>query len=430
MLDRKFKTDYLWTLAAQVANLCAAFVFLGTVTRLGGLTVLGQLSLLVSLTAVLGNLLSFRTNEAVLTFFKRADIDARPDQKKFAVVAGMLLDVGVASVLFAIFYFGRSAICEHLLKDPGVEGDVALYGVIIAGLVLRSTPIALLQATEHFRAVNLLTTLEPWLKLGLVLVAYLQNGRLTLHGIVVATLMANLITLLIAATLAARQHARELLVTPIYRDRAHLRQYLSYCASTFASSTLKAGNQQIDVLVLGYLTQPHVSGLYATFRQFAAPLAFISNPFASISQARFVQAAHQNQLATLADTIGRLNRRLAALFALAAPVLGLAAWVYGELTHIRYTPWQAVALPALLLAGALSASQWWARPFSSATNPRYSLISNALASALIIVGAPLLILQAGLTGAALAQLTMVAVTYVYWQWVLGKHAGRSPRTAA
>lgn len=429
MLDRKFKRNYLWTLAAQVANLCAAFVFLGAVTRLGGLGVLGQLSLLVSLTAVLGNLLSFRTNEAVLTYFKRAEIDARPDQKKFAVVAGILLDVFVATVLCAIVFFGRSLICEHLLKDRSVEGDVALYGLIIAGLVLRSTPIALLQATEHFRAVNLLTTLEPWLKLALVLFAHLKDSGLNLHSVVIATLVANLGTLLIAAALAAHQHARELLAVPIYRDRTHLRQYLSYCASTFASSTLKAGNQQIDVLVLGYLTQPHVSGLYATLRQFAAPLAFISNPIATISQARFVQAAHQHQLAELAATIARLNRRLAALFAVAAPALALAAWIYGELAHIRYTAWQALALPALLLAGALSASQWWARPFSSATNPRFSLVSNALASALIIVGAPLLILQAGLTGAALAQLTMVAVTYLYWRWVLARHAGPPIRLA-
>lgn len=427
MLDRKFKSNYLWALAAQVANLGAAFVFLGTVTRLGSLGVLGQLSLLASLTAVLGNLLSFRTNEAVLTYFKRAELDGRPDQKKFAVVAGILLDAFVATLLFSIVYFGRSVISEYLLKDHTAEDDVGMYGLVIAGLVLRSTPIALLQATEQFRVVNFLTMFEPWLKLALVLSLYLHWKGMTLRAIVVATLLANLFTLAIAILAAGRRHVRELLATRAYNDRNHLKQYLAYCGSTFFSSTLKAGNQQIDVLALGYLTQPHVSGLYATFRQFAAPLAFVSNPFASISQARFVQAAHQGNLKKLTKSIREINRRLTLLFLLAVPSLALAAWLYGQLTGIDYTPFQSIALPALLAAGALSACQWWARPFSSATNPRYSLVSNALASALIILSAPILIRLAEITGAALAQLTMVAVTFTYWQWVIKAHANSTDR---
>lgn len=422
MLDKKFKSDIRFGYVAQGGIALAGFLFMFVVTRYGSVTTYGALMLLVSASSVMGNLLSFRTNEALIAFYKPAETVGDLGCCKFAIVAGVVVDIVVGAILLGVVALIKDSIATALLKDSNAGGVVSLYGWVVFATMLKSSPFALLQAKERMKWVNALTLFENLLKLTIVLALVMLRDELTLSDVVIATLCSNFVALVVAYTPLLFEMAVPLRGIEISRNADLLGEYGRFCVNTFSSSALKAGNQNIDNVVLGYVAGPQLAGVYATFRQFLSPLAFLSGPLEAVAYPRFVKAVSQGNRDEMRRGIADVNNKLTKALLFALVIIAPVSLLYSFYNKLPLEISSYVAF-FLMMATALFRSQlWWARPFSNSVNPTLSLKANLLATLFLVMALYPLIVFFGLIGLTVAMLGLSILLSIYWSRALSSYA--------
>jgi O-antigen/teichoic acid export membrane protein len=414
MLDRKFKSDTIFAYATQAGTVAVGFVFMLAITRYGSVELYGALMLLVSLSSVLGNAASFRTNESVVAFYKQGEVAGDLARCKFAIYAGILLDILVGSILLAILYLNDRLIASSLLKDAGAEREVALYGWVILVSALKSTPQGFLLATDRIKVVNAINFIEQLSKLIIAVSLVFFRGYLTLKTVIVAALIPAICAVLITYIPLAVALLTHLRTAPFRVERTLTGDYARFSLSTFTSSALKAGNQNIDTLILGFATDPRIAGIYATFRQFLSPLAFMTVPFESIMYPRFVKAVVEGRRTEIHKAIFSINRKLVRPYGLALIAAIPAILLYDLYIKINLGIMNFLALGIMGATAILRGRLWWSRAFSNSTNPRISMISNAGATLYVLVVLFPASHWLGMTGTASSMFVLAVVLTSYW----------------
>jgi O-antigen/teichoic acid export membrane protein len=422
VIDAKFKSDLAFGYGAQAAILATGFLFMLAVTHYGSVAIYGALMLLVSGSSVLSNLISFRTNEALVAFYKRGESTGDWSMCKFAVVAGILVDTVVGCVLFALFYSCSDLIASGLLKDNYAGGEVALYGFVVLANALRSTPLAYLQSTERLKLANALSLIEHLLKLALVLWLAVRFSKVDLRLVIIAALVPAFMTVSAGYLLLAKSYFASFAAVTWRANGILLRDYMHFSLSTFTSSALKAGNQNIDTLILGYLTDTRTAGIYATFRQFLSPLAFLASPFEAIAYPRFVKAVALKRHAEVRSMIAGVNRKLFLAFMATVLVIVPIALIYAWITNLQLETTTYLAFCFMVATALLRGQFWWSRPFSNAINPNLSLAANSAAMLFLLIALYPATWIFGLLGTTIGMLGLAVLLALYWNHALIRHA--------
>jgi O-antigen/teichoic acid export membrane protein len=370
------------------------------------------------LSGVLSNLLTFRTNEAVINFYKRGEVEKDPGLCRLALIAGLMLDLAMGLLLFFAVQFFAPTIALLLLKDANATSGVIMYSGIMFATFLRGTGYGLLVAEERFRYVNSLSILEQGVRLALLSIIVLSGITLNFDNIVW--------TMLIPAALitgAMYFHPVKKLLGVLRRvelARDRIGEYTRFSLSTFASSTLKAGSQNVDTVILGYLTNPTNVGIYNLFRQFLSPIAMMAAPFSAQIYPRFVHAVAERRGEDVRATIKHANELLAkgcaGMLVLITPiVIGFGIWNELQLTNKHFLAY------ALMGANAYLFQQlWWSRALAISHNPNISLVSNLVYLVLVLTLVYTLTAALGLLGTTLGMLLSALVIYLYWRNVLSR----------
>ncbi len=421
VIDRKFRTDALVGYTAQAGSVASNFLFMTMVTRSAGIATYGALVVLAALSSMLSNLLTFRTNEAVVAFCKQAEVRGELARARLALLAGACIDLAVGATLLVTVVWLADPIARHLIKQPGAAPEVALYAGVLFCTLLRGTPVGLLQSEGRFGATGVLTLGEHVGKV-LVLLALTAGGApVTLRGAVLAVLVpAGVAAAIGLGVLAVRLTGRFRGAGGV--GRGPLREFLAFSASTFASSTLKAGNQQIDTLVLAGVSGPGVAGLYGLFRQFLSPLAFASGPLSAIAYPRFVQAVAERRGAAVRSTVAAINNRLAWGYGAMSVVIAVALGVYLDWMSIAVEPAQYAAFVLMVVTAYNGGRLWWARPFSNAVDPSLSLKANLGASVALLATLWPAASIFGINGVAAMMAAVSVALSVWWRRQLVRHA--------
>jgi O-antigen/teichoic acid export membrane protein len=280
---------------------------------------------------------------------------------------------------------------------------------------LKGTPFGLLASHERFRQVYAFNLIEPVGRALIVGGIVMAGQELKLEAIVWASVISGASATAIAYAylikdILSLRHVK--MKTGIIRD------YLRFSLSTFLSSTLKAGNQNIDTLVLGYVAGPSTVGVYNLMRQFLSPLGLLAAPFSGQLYPRFVQAVAQHRREDMRHTIVQVNRRMRPFF-----YIIIAAAASGFALYVKWldVPWsmdQAGGFAALALSGFILQQMWWNRPLTNAIDPNISLRANALASIILLVLIGPMTYHLGLSGSALSVLVVAIALLFYWRRVL------------
>ena len=418
MIDRRFRKDVLVGYIAQAVSLGCSFLFMVLLTRSAGLIIFGAMVLLTAISGVLTNLVSFRTNEAVVAFCKQAETRGEPGRARLALTAGVTLDLAVGGVLFALMWWFAEPLSEHALSMPEARDEVRLYGLVMACMVIRGTAIGMWQSEGRFLAVGLATMFDQAGKLA-VLAVYASSQAVTLRQAVVAVLVPCAAMSAVCCVVLLGRLFR--MRAASFASLSQLREFLGFSANTFVSSTLKAGNQQIDTLVLGLAAGPATVGLYGVFRQFLSPLAFLSTPFTAISYPRFVQAISLRKPAAVSDAIRGIDRRLTKAYMALAVVLVPVLIAYLHWVNIAVLPSAWVAFALMMITAFTSGRLWWARPFSNSTSPSLSLKANLAASIALLALLWPAAHWLGLVGVAATMATVTAALSIWWRRQLDGH---------
>lgn len=412
LIDATFIGNAFFSYGAQAMAMLVGFANVTLVTRYAGVAVYGTLALLTALSAVLSNILTFRTNDAVVRFYGEGKASNKLEVARCSLWMGLLLDHVVGACLAGSLYFFAGTVATDLLKQPSAASAVQLYSLVLFAAFCRGTGYGLLIAREQFREANVLGLTEQVLKLLFVYVSLKMAGVLSLAAVIVATLAASTVTTLIVYWMPLREIVR--LNSSVRVHRSTIAQYLRFSGSTFLSSTLKAGSQNIDNLVLGYLTNASNVGVYNLMKQFLNPIQMLSGPVGLQVYPRFVAALANRNTSAVDQTIVHgnllLTRGAFALLFLIAPAL-MFYWYW---INLPISPGLPVVFLLLALAAMLNQQLWWTRAFSLSTDPNLSVKGNLLATCLSLVLLYPTTMYGGVAGTAAGTVLCLTIVCLYW----------------
>jgi O-antigen/teichoic acid export membrane protein len=413
LIDARFRCNVFFSYGTQLARLGLGFISVTLITRYGGIDVYGMVALLTALTGMLTNLMTFRTNEAVIYFYKRGEVENQPGFCRMALMLGLLLDLAMGVAAFFLIKAMAQEIASGLLKHPEVDATVAVFAGTMLSTFLRGTALGLLVAERRFKTINSLALGEQALKALLIAVIVVLDLGMTLEHVVLATLAAAASATCVVYFLPISKLFGDLRSAVVPREG--LRKFLGFSANTFFSSSLKFGNQNIDAIILGYVTTPALVGVYSLFRQFINPINMMAVPFTLQVYPQFVSAIVKKRPDLIRATITHANRLLSGgglgLFLVVVPVL----IYYGRWNKLHFSLDQYLAFGVMFLSVFVIQQMWWTRPFANSVNPTLSVKAGLLASAILPVATFVLTARFGLVGTACGVLLTNVALYRFWK---------------
>lgn len=415
LIDKKFKTDTFVIYLSQAGVVLCGFAYTTVVTKYAGISIFGMLGILTAFSSVLTNLLTFRTNEAIVVFYKRGESLGDLGLCKFALLTGIVLDIVVGCGLLALVYHAAGLIAQYLLRDPYSESAVRLFAFTLFFQFFRGAPSGYLIARERFLGINILILSEHVIKIGLLAVMLYQGGELDLNAIVTAGMLAAMVASLAVYSYLLLSLIRRYAGIRTTLNRSLLKEYLGFSLNTFLSTALKAGNQNIDTLVLGLVTDNRLVGIYALFRQFLAPLAFLSNPFATLAYPKFVQAVVERRVEDIRKLILEVNIKLLKSYVVLLLIIVPAIFVYDKWVRLEVIPTEYVTFLFMIFSMILSGLVWWGRPFANAIEPGFSLKMNLFATIFILTFIYPAALHLSILGVSLVMFSVNFMLNIFWR---------------
>ena len=413
LIDNRFKLNVLFSYITQLIGVGAGFISTTLITRYAGIETLGMIAAMNALSGILANLMTFRTNEAVINFYKKGEANNTLGLCRLALLAGLILDMGMGVLLLILVQLFSPLIANSLLKHPDLQTDVVIFSGVMFAKFLRGTPLGLLVAEERFRFINMLNLGEQVLKVLLLGAMVFFGVTLTFKYIIYSIIIPAVLVTFTVYLFPLIKLIGPLRGVPLPKDQCS--DYVRFSLNTFLSSTLKAGNQNIDTIILGYLTNTSEVGIYSLFSQFLSPMAMVSAPFSSQITPRFVQAIAENRSNDIRDTISHANNLLIRGFFLILIVIVPIMVIYGKYNNLNFTLEHYAGFSIMIVSAFFSQQFWWCRSFSISTQPKFSVQAGILASAITPFAVYFLIsITGGFLGAATGILITQVMLMFFW----------------
>jgi O-antigen/teichoic acid export membrane protein len=421
IVNKKFRRDIILSYTFQAASMASNFGFNLLVAAKAGVELFGQLTLLISMSSLLSNLLTFRSNEAVIAFYKRGEEDHDWARCRTALGLGLAHDTLLGVTLAAILWMGADQIANHLLKQPQLAQVVHLYSAVLFIQLISSTPVAYLMAREWFLIVGVMSLLANAGKIWVLMTMFSTESQLELGQLVIAILIPTALVYGSALLGMMGKVFLRMRAFPFCRETTFYKEYLRFSVSTFLSSTVKAATQNIDTVVLGYMSGSTSVGMYGLIKQFMSVFSFLSTPLSFLASPKFISAVERGRKSDINSAIVFVNKWLLLVFPpLALAMYGAFTWYLNSIDqHLGLLENSSFIL--VLLSTCIGAMMWWSRPFSNAVDPDISLSAGLLGAVIsLILIFPLTYLYAS-AGAALAMCAVAVATHIYFMSKLKKY---------
>jgi O-antigen/teichoic acid export membrane protein len=421
IVNKKFRRDTVLSYMFQAAAMAFNLGFNLLVAAKAGVELFGQLSLLVSLSGLLANLMTFRSNEAVIAFYKRGEEGNDWARCRTALGLGLMLDMLVGGTLVVILWMGADQIANHLLKQPQLAEVVYIYAGVLFIQLITSTPVAYLMAREWFVIVGVMSLLASAGKVLIVMTMFSTESQLGLEQLVIAILIPTSLVYGSALLGMIGQVFLRMRAFPFCRETSFYKEYLRFSASTFLSSTVKAATQNIDTVVLGYVSGSTSVGMYGLIKQFTSVFSFLSAPLSLLAYPKFISAVERGRRSDINSAIAFVNKRLLLVFLpLALAMYGAFTWYLNSIDQYAGLVENA-SFALVLFSTCIGAMMWWSRPFANAVDPDMSLSAGLLGAIIsLILIIPLTYLYAA-AGTALAMCAVAVATHIYFMSKLKKY---------
>jgi O-antigen/teichoic acid export membrane protein len=174
--------------------------------------------------------------------------------------------------------------------------------------------------------------------------------------------------------------------------------------------------------VLGYLSNPHTAGVYGIFRQFLAPLPFLSAPLTTLIYPKFVKSVIQEKRTEVKSAVHTVNRKLAWGYSVALLVIIPGLFIYTRWIGLTLKPVEWYAFGMMIPTSFVVGRFWWARPFSNAVDPSISLRFNFYATMLCLLTIYPLTSMFGIAGTSMCMLAAALLLHVNWGRTLRRFA--------
>lgn len=412
LINTKFKKDILFSYFTQVIVIIFGFINIYIITNYAGIEKFGQLSILVSTVGFMSLLLTARSGEAIVKFYKREKINHNYQNAKAYLFYGVVLDIITAILLFGLTWALSSFIATSFLKDTTLADVVTTFAFINVFFFLRGTMSGYLQANEMFYIFNGLKIIDVSV-LALVLYLTLTSVGSELINIVDSYIYTKIIIFTLTFIIFVIHYVKEFRGIKVQLKKEFLKEYLKFNIITFSSSSLKAGNQNFDSLVLSYFASPTIVGVYAIIKKFFMPIQVMVSPFSTITYPKLTKLWYEKKYKEFDNTIKKIVKLLFLGTILYFILLSLFSDLLISIFKLEY---EDINILLYLMMGVFIFTPllWWTRSFSNIVNPNYSLYAGMYYTIFQIMLLPLAVSYGGIINLLVVLNLLVFGLFLYW----------------
>ncbi|MCG7531148.1 oligosaccharide flippase family protein [Psychrobium sp. MM17-31] len=418
LTSSKFSIDLLSSYGTQAITILAGFIQLFLINRFYGVEIFGQFSIILATIGIFSSVVTARSSEAVTRFLKREELSENWESAKFVIVTGLLVDLLTAFLLLLLSYIVAGWFSSFFLKDAKYALELFLYAFVVFFGFLKGTLTGFYQAKENFIVINIFSSLTAVLNI-LFISIFVYFFSPTLEFLIISIVFANALSWLIMSMKFYADFQRYYKGYATTYNREIWAEYWRFNLKTFTSSSLKAGNQNIESLIIGYFVDAQAVGVYQTVKKLVSPIAIIVQPLAMLTYPKMIKSFEENNMQQSQMMILKVCKYVL-LFSMAYIVLA-GGFFDALLGFMSLNVVSNYFLYFLIISFTMvfASMQWWARPFSNTVNPMYSVNINLFSSFYQLLVVALCAYVWGLNGVIFALFILQLILATVW-FLLGK----------
>ncbi|MFB0979582.1 MAG: oligosaccharide flippase family protein [Alteromonadaceae bacterium] len=418
LFQNKFKKDLLFSYASQGIVILAGFAQLFLINRYFGLEVFGEFSIIVATIGIFASVVTARSSEAVTRFLKREELNSNFSNAKLTVFIGVIVDFFTALLLLLLAYFSATSFAELFLKDSKLGSELFLYAFVVFFGFLKGTAIGFFQAKERFSVINSFNALSAILNVIFIVLGIIFYDN-TLKILIVSLVVSSILSWGIMFLFFLLNVRREYQKYDILYNRSLINEYWNFNLKTFLSSSLKAGNQNVENLILGYFVNAESVGIYQTIKKIISPIAILVQPLSMLFYPKMIICFELHKANEMKRLIFKATRYIAILVIVFGAIIAFNIEFIFELMKLSFNPNYSIYLYIVLSTSLITSLLWWVRIFSNTVNPTYSLYLNLMATIYQVIITSFFAYLYGLYGVMFSLLTLQLILACFWLY-LGK----------
>ena len=415
MINKHFKINTLITYGANAIVMGSGFILMFMINKYAGVKTYGELAIIVSTAGIIASLLTARSGEAVTRFFVREKILNNMQNAKLIVVTGLSVDFILGILVFLFFYMLSDTIASKFLDRPELAWSVWIYGFITISTFVRGSMIGYFQSHEFFRVINSIQILEAMLKVGFLLISFFILNHININYIIYSYILASFFVTLYVSIVFFYRFLKEFKSISINCNKTLIKEYFDFNMKTFFSTTLKAGNSNIDNLILGYFTDTKTVGIYQSLKNILTPINFIATPFGMMTVSKLTKLYNEKKFLEFKNLIKTITLKILQISLVVSLVLYvLLPYILQILNIDNITFSYQIVFIAMILYSLLTVSMWWSRIFATIVNPMMSVYGGLFLLLYNFTIMVLLTYKFQIYGLAVGIVIGYLVLYVYW----------------
>jgi len=370
--------------SSNAVSAALAFIQGILAVRLLGVESYGLVTVVISFSSNINNLLSFRMSETVVKFY--GDALHMGDKERAAAVAKVTaLAEAVTSILAYLVWVALTPLAAvYLGKDAQTASFFVFYGVVILANLMYETSRGVLQTARRFDLLGRITLIQSFITAGLIIATFVNEG-----GIfeVLAAYLAGKIFAGVTIILLALRELNSALGPGWWRSPfqrvGNWREIGSFALNTNLNGTVNLIARDSAPSLIAFLRPENVALLEAGYFRLALTLINLATlpiePFIWPTYAEITRTIAERKWRETKTLLRRVSLIAAAWMALAGGGLALLGW---WLIPLLYKPSALPAYPAvliLLLGYGFASIFTWNRPLLLALGkPGYPLMIAAV----------------------------------------------------
>jgi O-antigen/teichoic acid export membrane protein len=271
-----------------------------------------------------------------------------------------------------------------------------------------------LQSSNMFIQINIISMFEMILKNIILLFSIFILKEESLKSIIIVLIFASLCSYIFTVFIFAKSYIKQF---KNIRSRVNffiLKEYWHFNFKTFISSSLKAGNNNIDTLLIAYFINANMVGIYQIIKKILTPSSFIVKPFSMLLYPKLIKYFENKDIKNLKNLIFRISMILFIVIISYIICIYLGIEIIFNIINVEFIVYYKYLYILLSLVTILVSMQWWGRIFSNTVNPNYSLYSNLFATLFQLTITILSTYLFELEGLVFSLITMNLFLFIYW----------------
>lgn len=390
------------------------FYLMLVTTKFAGQEIYGIFIILKSTSGFIGNLLSMRSGEAVTKFCKENEVRDNLSLAKNAIFLGLVSDLIVSTLIILSVILLSEWIAVVFLHDVGLSHLVTLFGMTSFFAYLRGSFIGYLQVRDKYLSINSIVSFEAILIIISLTVNVIFFDAINLEFLVwTHVIVYGVITVLFLISFM-RDYKKRYSGIAISFDKEFLNDYLKFTLKTFTSSLLKAGNKNVDNLVIALALSTSDVGYYQAIKKCFSLMEVIAQPWTMLSYSKLISYYTKSDITLFRQYLA--NKSL--IIVSVSLFTGLLSIFFIDLAlgvlSIDLREGDNGIVWLLMLGFVIASSVWWGRVFSNVVNPNISIYINLVSLLYNVSMLYLLVSYYGVYGAALSFLILNLIIAVFF----------------